>query len=83
MWTVRSPMMVFPVIAAGLGTWQIYRWDRKQTMLAHREARRVAPVQALPAEMADVAAEEFKHFEAQGRFDHQRVSVLARCGRRC
>lgn len=32
-------MWVFPGIAAGLGTWQIYRWERKKRMLAHREER--------------------------------------------
>ncbi len=74
MWTVRSPMMVFPTIAFGLGTWQVYRYERKKKMLAHREARRSAPASQLPADV-DVKESEFRHFVVHGQFDHVRMRV--------
>lgn len=76
MWTLRSPMAVFPAIAFGLGTWQIYRYDRKKRMLEHREARRLAPTEELPHDV-DVKDCEFRHFVVRGEFDH--VRCAARC----
>jgi surfeit locus 1 family protein len=72
-------MMVFPAIAFGLGTWQIYRWDRKQTMLAHREERRMAPTEHLPLTMdaEDVKQKEFRHFVVGGVYDHAREMIVS------
>jgi surfeit locus 1 family protein len=68
---VSAGMWVFPAITFGLGTWQVHRWDRKKTILAYREERRVAPPVPLPAPDAlDADALEFKRVTARGRFDH-------------
>jgi surfeit locus 1 family protein len=68
---VETGMLVFPVLTFGLGTWQIYRWDRKKKILAHREERRVAePIPLPPPEALDTDALEFRRVTARGQFDH-------------
>ncbi len=64
-------MWVFPALTFGLGTWQVYRWDRKKKILAYREERRVAPPVPLPPpEALDADELEFRRVTARGRFDH-------------
>ena len=66
---------VFPAITFGLGTWQIYRWDRKQKMLAFREERRLAEPKKLPEEISPVDEDEleFTNVHVKGSFDHSKT----------
>jgi surfeit locus 1 family protein len=68
---VEAGMWVFPALTFALGTWQVYRWDRKKKILAYREDRRVAPPLPLPPpDVLDAEALEFRRVTARGRFDH-------------
>ena len=69
--TVGNGMLMFPALTFALGTWQVYRWDRKKKILAYREERRVAEPVPLPspAEL-DADALEFRRVTARGQFDH-------------
>lgn len=67
--SVSRGFFFFPGLAFALGTWQVYRWDRKQKMLAYREQRRIA--EAVPlGEQVDAEEMEFRRVKARGRFDH-------------
>lgn len=69
---LSNAFAIFPAIAFGLGTWQVYRWDRKKKMISYREQRRdAAPVEYVGGAL-DVDDMEFRKIHVRGTFDHTR-----------
>lgn len=69
-------------LLVGLGAWQLQRLAWKRDLLATVEAHMSAPPLALPAEVADPAALDFRRVSASGRFAHGRELYLAGRNRR-
>ena len=75
---LRPTLFTLPVLAAliALGTWQLHRLDWKQGQIAEREARSAAPAIALPRDLADPRALEFRRVRLAGRFLHEAEMYL-------
>ena len=74
-------LFTLPVLAAliALGSWQLQRLDWKEGQIAEREARSAAPAIALPREIGDPEALEFRRVQLTGRFRHDAEMYLNGC----
>ncbi len=63
-------------ILIGLGTWQVQRLYWKEGEIDLRRARSTAPAMALPRDLSDPEALEFRRVAATGRFLHGREMYL-------
>lgn len=73
------PTLVTLAALAGLvalGTWQVQRLHWKEALIAELDARMRAPPAALPAEIADPAALEYRPVRLVGRFLHGKELYL-------
>lgn len=69
-------------LLVGLGVWQLQRLAWKRDLLATVEARISASALALPAQVTDAAALDFRRVAVRGRFAHERELFLAGRSRR-
>jgi surfeit locus 1 family protein len=76
LWATLCTLLALAVLL-GLGTWQVQRLSWKEAMIAERQARSAAAPMALPGEIADPQALEFRPIRVTGRFLHDRELYLA------
>jgi surfeit locus 1 family protein len=76
--TLWPTLFTLPVLAAliALGSWQLQRLDWKEGQIAEREARSTAPAIALPPEIGDPQALEYRRVRLIGRFLHEAEMYL-------
>lgn len=76
LWATVCTVLALAVLL-GLGTWQVERLAWKEAMIAERQGRSTAAPMALPAEIAEAVALEFRPVRVTGRFLHDRELYLA------
>ena len=64
------------LVLAGFGTWQLQRLQWKEGLIAHRTAQLQAPPVALPTELDDWAAYDFRKVEVSGRWLHEQEQLF-------
>jgi len=70
------------LLLIGLGSWQLYRLQWKEGLIAQRQAALDAAPVALPATLADAAPLEFHPVRADGQFRNDRELYLNATSRR-
>jgi len=69
-------LLVIPVVALGLGTWQVFRWRWKLGQIAELESKTLAPAVDLPANLDDLEDLDYRKVKVRGKFDYQREALL-------
>jgi surfeit locus 1 family protein len=64
------------ILLLGLGTWQVQRLHWKEALIERLESRLAQPVTALPAEIDEPDALEYRRARVDGRFLHDREMYL-------
>ncbi|XP_055988788.1 surfeit locus protein 1 [Sorex fumeus] len=69
---LRWLLLVIPVTAFGLGTWQVRRREWKLKLIAELESRIRAEPVPLPADPLELQSLEYRPVRVRGRFDHSK-----------
>ncbi|CAG5125162.1 unnamed protein product [Candidula unifasciata] len=64
------PLLIIPMTAFGLGTWQIRRREWKLGLIKELEEKMSKPPQPLPENLEDVKKLEYQKVKVRGTFDH-------------
>ncbi|XP_012576586.1 PREDICTED: surfeit locus protein 1, partial [Condylura cristata] len=67
---LRWLLLLIPVTAFGLGTWQVQRRKWKLKLIAELESRIMAEPIPLPADPAELRSLEYRPVRVRGHFDH-------------
>ncbi|XP_006863892.1 PREDICTED: surfeit locus protein 1 [Chrysochloris asiatica] len=65
-------LLLIPVTAFGLGTWQVQRRKWKLKLIAELESRVMAEPVPLPADPVELNSLEYRPVKVRGRFDHSK-----------
>ncbi|XP_045419770.1 surfeit locus protein 1 isoform X1 [Lemur catta] len=65
-------LLLIPVTAFGLGTWQVQRRKWKLNLIADLESRVLAEPIPLPADPVELKALEYRPVKVRGHFDHSK-----------
>ncbi|KAL2782239.1 surfeit locus protein 1 isoform 1, partial [Daubentonia madagascariensis] len=65
-------LLLIPVTAFGLGTWQVQRRKWKLKLIAELESRVLAEPIPLPADPVELKALEYRPVKVRGHFDHSK-----------
>ncbi|XP_012520150.1 PREDICTED: surfeit locus protein 1 isoform X2 [Propithecus coquereli] len=65
-------LLLIPVTAFGLGTWQVQRRKWKLNLIAELESRVLAEPIPLPADPVELKALEYRPVKVRGHFDHSK-----------
>ncbi|XP_064146667.1 surfeit locus protein 1 isoform X2 [Loxodonta africana] len=65
-------LLLIPVTAFGLGTWQVQRRKWKLKLIAELESRVMAEPIPLPADPVELNSLEYRPVRVRGRFDHSK-----------
>ncbi|XP_072176734.1 surfeit locus protein 1-like [Diadema setosum] len=72
-------LLIIPVAAFGLGTWQVKRREWKLGLIRELEERTSAPPVPLPLEPSELQELQYRKVSVRGQFDHSReMYVLPR-----
>ncbi|CAL1533957.1 unnamed protein product [Lymnaea stagnalis] len=66
------PLLMVPLAAFGLGTWQIQRREWKLNLIKELEEKMQAPTISLPQNIEDLKDLEYRKVKVRGTFDHSR-----------
>ncbi|KAH9496592.1 Surfeit locus protein 1 [Bulinus truncatus] len=66
------PLLIIPLTAFGLGTWQIHRREWKLNLIKELEDKMMAPPVPLPENLNDLKDMEYRKVKVRGTFDHSR-----------
>ncbi|BFZ20377.1 hypothetical protein BsWGS_23416 [Bradybaena similaris] len=66
------PLLIIPITAFGLGTWQVRRREWKLGLIKELEDKMSQPPQPLPENLEDVKKMEYQRVVIRGTFDHAR-----------
>ncbi|XP_059148174.1 surfeit locus protein 1-like [Physella acuta] len=66
------PLLIIPLTAFGLGTWQIFRREWKLGLIKELEEKMSAPPIPLPQNLENLEDMEYTKVTIRGRFDHSR-----------
>eukprot|EP01097_Dermamoeba_algensis_P008741 TRINITY_DN5932_c0_g1_i1.p1 TRINITY_DN5932_c0_g1~~TRINITY_DN5932_c0_g1_i1.p1 ORF type:complete len:180 (-),score=40.58 TRINITY_DN5932_c0_g1_i1:92-631(-) len=74
-------LAIFPAIAFGLGTWQMYRLQWKEDMIKQRKGRAfLAPIQMnsdnIPLSEEEKNEMDFRRVKIEGSFDHSKELII-------
>lgn len=66
------PLLIVPLAAFGLGTWQIQRREWKLNLIKELEEKMQAPPIPLPQNIEEIQNLEYRKVKVRGTFDHSR-----------
>ncbi|XP_067126255.1 surfeit locus protein 1 [Centruroides vittatus] len=69
-------LLIIPVTAFGLGTWQIYRRRWKLKLIEELERKTTAAPISLPEDLREIKDLEYRKIRVKGRFDHSKEMYI-------